>query len=85
MENKLNWKLEDIFESEEKLENSIKALYDLLNKIKEYKGKLANSVLDIYECYKTLENALELHEKIYGYKFKRFRARETSPVGNESG
>lgn len=71
MEN-LNWKLEDIFENENELENAINKLYELLNIIESFKGKLSNNVSEMYNCYKTLENALELHEKIYAYAMLKY-------------
>lgn len=67
MENKYKWNLKEIFENENELENSINELYKLVEQIKTFKGKLANSVDEIYNCYKTLERIYELHEKIYGY------------------
>ncbi len=71
MEN-LNWKLEDIFENENELENAINKLYELLDIIESFKGKLSNNVSEMYNCYKTLENALELHEKIYAYAMLKY-------------
>lgn len=72
MENKLEWNLKEIFESEEDLNKAIIELYELIEKIKSYKGKLANSVDEIYFCYKSLEKALEIHEKIYGYAMLKY-------------
>ncbi len=72
MNNKLEWNLNEIFENEEELDKSIKRLYDLIDKIKTYKGKLSNSVDEMVLCYENLEKALELHEKIYGYAMLRY-------------
>lgn len=72
MDNKLNWKLEDIFENENKLEDAIKNLYELLENLKVFKGKLSNNVEEMFNCYKTLEKALELHEKIYAYAMLKY-------------
>lgn len=72
MENKIEWNLKEIFENEESLEKAIKELYELIEKIKESKGKLASSVDEVYKCYKNLEKALELHEKIYAYAMLKY-------------
>lgn len=67
MQNKYKWNLKEIFKNENELENSINELYKLVEQIKTFKGKLANSVDEIYNCYKILERICELHERIYGY------------------
>lgn len=72
MNNSLEWNLEDIFKNEEELENSINNLYDLIKKIKQSKGKLSSGVDEIYNCYKNLEKALEIHEKIYGFAMLKY-------------
>lgn len=72
MENNLNWDLTEIFQNEEALEEAINELYSYLDKIIQYKGKLANGVDEIFNCYKNLEKALELHEKIYAYSMLKY-------------
>ncbi|MBQ7410249.1 MAG: oligoendopeptidase F [Clostridia bacterium] len=72
MENKYNWDLTEIFENDEALENSISELYSLIGKIKQFKGKLANNVDEMFNCFKTLEKALELQEKIYAYAMFKY-------------
>ena len=72
MESELEWNLKEIFKSKEDLNNAINNLYELIEKIKSYKGKLANGVDEIFSCYKNLEKALELHEKIYGYAMLKY-------------
>lgn len=72
MENNLNWDLTEIFKNEEVLEEAINELYSYLDKIKQYKGKLGNGVDEIFNCYKNLEKALELHEKIYAYAMLKY-------------
>lgn len=72
MQNEFEWNLTEIFKNEEELEKAIHELYSYLDKIKTYKGKLSESVDQIYECYKNLEKALELHEKIYGYSMLKY-------------
>lgn len=72
MENNLNWDLTEIFKNEEVLEEAINELYSYLDKIKQYKGKLNDGVDEIFNCYKNLEKALELHEKIYAYAMLKY-------------
>ena len=72
MQNELKWNLTEIFENDEALEKSINELYLCLNKIKEYKGKLNSGVDEIFNCYKNLEKALELHERIYAYAMLKY-------------
>ncbi len=69
---KFEWNLKEIFESDEDFEKAIKELYSLIEKIKQSKGKLSNSVDEMFLCYKNLENALEIHEKIYGYAMLKY-------------
>lgn len=72
MEEKLNWNLKEIFENEESFNDSINQLYSYLEEIKKSKGKLNESVDEILKCYKNLEKALELHEKLYGYAMLKY-------------
>ena len=72
MEDKYKWNLKEIFEDESKLEWAIGELYNFIDKIKEFRGKLANGVDEVYNCYKTLEKALEWHERIYVYAMMKF-------------
>ena len=67
MDNKYKWNLKDIYESEEDLEKAKSKIYNLLNKIEQYKGILAKDANNIYECYKIYENILEIYEKFYSY------------------
>ncbi len=72
MESKFDWNLREIFENEEALEKAIKDLYILLEEIKKSKGKLDSSVDEVARCYKNLEKALELHERIYAYGMLKY-------------
>ena len=72
MDSKYNWNLKELFDNEEVLENSIKTLYDYIEEIKTFKGKLSNSVDDIYAYFKVLEKTLELHERIYAYSMLKY-------------
>ena len=72
MESKFDWNLREIFENEEALEKAINDLYILLEEIKKSKGKLNSSVDEVAKCYKNLENALELHERIFAYGMLKY-------------
>ena len=72
MNNKYVWNLKEIFETEDCFENAIKKLYSLIEKIKSFRGKLNISVDEMFNCYSTLENALSLHEKLYGYAMLKY-------------
>lgn len=72
MQSELKWNLTEIFQNEEALEEAINELYSYLDKIKQYKGKLGKGVDEIFNCYKNLEKALELHEKIYAYAMLKY-------------
>ena len=67
-----NWNLNEIFENNESLEDSIKKLYELMNSIKSFKGKLSENVEQVVGCYESLEEALALHEKIYAYAMLKY-------------
>ena len=47
-------------------------MYDLLETLKLFKGKLANNVDEMVNYFKTLERALEIHEKIYAYAMFKY-------------
>ena len=72
MKDKYKWDLTEIFENENELDSAITKLYKLVDQIKEFKGKLADSVDEMFGCYKTLEEIYELHEKIYAYAMLKY-------------
>ncbi len=72
MEEKYTWNLTDIFKTKEEFEKEIGELNRTLENVKIYKGKLAESSQNIYECYKNYEKALEHYEKIYAYGMLKF-------------
>lgn len=67
MEEKYHWNLTDIFESEKNFENCKNELKGILEKIKDFEGKLNQSSENIYECYQLYEKGLECFEKIYAF------------------
>lgn len=71
-EDKLKWNLKEIFANNEEFEQTIKELYSYLETIKSFKGKLNESVDEVAQCYKALERALELHEKLYAYAMFKY-------------
>ena len=64
MEEKYNWKLEDIFPSMQKYEETKEEIKRLLNEIKKYQGILCDTPENLYNCYKLDEEALEKFEKV---------------------
>ena len=72
MESEFDWDLSSLYENDEQIENDIRVLYDYLSKMREFKGKLNNSVDEVFNCYKNLEKALEIHERLYGYAMLKY-------------
>ena len=67
MENKYNWNLKDIYQTEDDFEKSRKIIENKLEEIKKYKGKLSKNSNNIYNCYRLYEEILEEYEKFYSY------------------
>ena len=67
MESKLEWNLTEIFKDEQEIEEVINEIYNKLDQIQKYKGKLGEGSTQVLNCYKELEKLLELEEKVYGY------------------
>lgn len=72
MDNKYNWDLTQIFKNEEDFNNSKNELYKILDKIKEFQGKLCDSAENLYNLYSLYEKAEELFEKIYPYGMLKY-------------
>lgn len=72
MQEKVNWKLEDIYITEEEFYNAQKQIQNKLQEIQNYKGILGESAQNIYMCYKTYEEALEVYEKFYAYGMLKY-------------
>ncbi len=72
MQEKYNWKLEDIFNNEEEFKKEKNNIKDILEKIKTYKGKLCDTSDNLYNCYKLYEQALEKYEKVYSYGMLKY-------------
>lgn len=72
MDIKYKWNLSDIYANEEKLEEDINKIYELLDYINNYKGKLSESSNNIYECYKAYEKLVEIFDKAYSYGMLKY-------------
>lgn len=71
-EQQYNWKLQDIFKSEGEFNKEKSEIKELLQKIKEYQGKLCDTSDNLYNCYKLYEKALEKNEKVYAYGMLKY-------------
>ena len=67
LEEKYNWNLKDIFQSEDEFQTAKKKIINNLDKISEFKGNLCNTSENLYNCYKIYEQTLELFDKVYSY------------------
>ena len=65
--NKTEWNLTDIYKTEADFREDIKAFYSKMEEIKAFKGTLSQGEDEIYNCYKTYEEAIRLEEKLYSY------------------
>ena len=72
MENKFEWNFEEIYKDEKEFEADIELLEKQTEEIIKLKGTLSNSSNLILECYKKLEKALILEEKIYAYAMLKY-------------
>lgn len=72
MENKYEWDLNTIFKDINEFENAIKNLYNIMEELKKFQGKLNEGVEAISNCYKTFEKAIILDEKIYAYAMLKY-------------
>jgi oligoendopeptidase F len=67
MDNKLVWNLKDIYENQELFDEDVKEFQKISKEILAMKGTLKEGSNKVLECYKKLDKALELEEKLYGY------------------
>ena len=68
----LDWNLEDIFRNKEEFENAKNELENKIKIVESYKGTLGKSAENIYNCYKSNCEALEIHEKLYAYAMLKY-------------
>ena len=72
MDKSLEWNLTDIFKNQEEIIETFNKIYNGIDEIKKYKGKFKEGSEKVAECYKLLENLLELEEKLYGYSMLNY-------------
>ena len=66
--NKVNeWDLTTIFKNKDDLEKEIKTLYEIIEELRNFQGRLEQGENVLYNCYKTYEKAIQIDEKIYAY------------------
>lgn len=66
--NKTNeWDLTTIFKNKDEIEKEINKLYEIIEELKSFQGKLDQGEEVLYNCYKVYGKAIEIDEKIYGY------------------
>lgn len=66
--NKVNeWDLTTIFKNKDDLEKEIKKLYEIIEELRNFQGRLEQGENVLYNCYKTYEKAIQIDEKIYAY------------------
>ena len=66
------WKLTDIFTSEEDFDNAENELYEKIDEIKLLQGTLSNGPEALYNCYKKYEEAIKIDELLYCYAMLKF-------------
>ncbi len=81
MENKYEWKLTDIYKTEADYKKDKERINELLEEIKQFKGKLKDSSENIYNCYKIFEEIAELIGKIYAYGMFKYHKDLSNPEG----
>ena len=72
MENKFEWDFEEIYKDEKEFEADIELLEKQTEEIIKLKGTLSNNSNTVLDCYKKLEKALILEEKIYAYAMLKY-------------
>lgn len=72
MEEKYNWKLEDIFKNVQEYEKAKTEIKSTLKEIEEYKNILCDSSENLSNCYKLYEKTLKQFEKVYSYGMLKY-------------
>jgi len=67
IEDRYKWNLVDIYKSEQDWETDFKKAQSLIEKAKEFTGKLATSAELLYNCLETRSDLLETAAKLYQY------------------
>ncbi len=66
------WRIEDIYESDEKWQEDYERLLKIAEKPCEYKGKTGESAANLYNALKESEDADFLAERVYVYAFMKY-------------
>ena len=61
------WNIDEMYISKESLEKDVKKVEDLIRRVKEYRGKLANNKDDLYQALKISEDASRIVQNLYVY------------------
>lgn len=72
IESKYKWNLEDIYLTNDEFGKDINQIYELLNTIQSYKGKLPESSQNIYDCYRNYEELVEIFDRVYAYGMLKY-------------
>ncbi|MFI8576649.1 oligoendopeptidase F [Rossellomorea aquimaris] len=72
VEDKLTWRLEDIFESDEAWEKEYKAIKELTGKAEEFKGTLGEGADQLYKAFAFQDEIMERMGRVYTYSHMRY-------------
>ncbi len=64
---KYKWKLEDIYDDNQKWEEDFKRVQALSDEISKFKGRLGASAEELLNCFKNCDDLLSLNDKVYVY------------------
>ncbi len=67
----LTWRLEDIYDDEQKWEADFNKITELADKIAAYKGKLSESAQNLLDAYVVSEELEHVLDRVYGYAHMR--------------
>ena len=81
MDNNYEWDLSVIFENQEKFDDGIKCLYELMEEIKKFQGKLSENSKVLYDCFKKYEKAIILDERLYAYAMLNYHRNMSDSEG----
>ena len=67
IDSKYKWNIDKMYNSQDAINNDIKKVEELINKVKEYKGKLEQSTENLYEALKLSVDASRILSNLYVY------------------
>ena len=67
IESKYKWKIDEMYNSQDSINNDIKKVEELISKVKEYKGKLDLSKDNLYNALKISVDASRILSNLYVY------------------